>query len=59
MTALDERKALERLSISWRKLIGGPKPPPPVAPPETVQAPTEIPVLPAQAGPGAPSTPAG
>jgi hypothetical protein len=56
MTAIDERKALERLSLSWRKLIGGPKAPPPAAPPGGASPPAETPVLPAQAGPGPPTS---
>lgn len=59
MPAIDERKALERLSLSYRKLITGAQTPPPATPPETTPATGETPVLPAQAGPGAPSTPSG
>jgi len=59
MTAIAERKALERLSQSWRKLIAGAKSPPSAAPPEQASPATETPVLPPAGGPGAPSTPAG
>jgi hypothetical protein len=58
MSAIDERKALERLSLSYRKLIVGAKASPPATPPETTPATTETPVLPAQAAPGVPSSPA-
>lgn len=59
MGAIEERKALERLALSWRKLIAGGRPAGPVTPPETTQATPETPVLPPPAGPGAPPTPAG
>lgn len=59
MPAIDERKALERLSLSYRKLIAGAKAPPPAAPPERASPPVETPVRSPQAGPGAPSTPPG
>lgn len=59
MTALDERKALERLSLSYHKLVAGAQAPPPAAPPKQASPTPETPVLPAPGGPGAPSTPAG
>ena len=59
MTAIDQRKALDRLSLSYRKLITGAQSPPPPTPPETTPAASETSVLPAQAASGAPSRPAG
>lgn len=59
MSAADERKALERLSQSWRKLVAGAQAPPPPPPPEQASPPTETPVLPSPAAPGASSTPPG
>jgi hypothetical protein len=59
MSATDERKALERLSLAYRKLIAGAKPPAHPEPVEGLSPPPETPVLPPPAAPGAPSTPPG
>lgn len=54
MGAIDERKALERLSQAWRRLITGGKPPSPpaVAPPASPSP--ETPPQSPQEAPGAP-----
>ena len=59
MTCAGERKALERLAVSWRKIITGARVSSPPVPPEGASPPPETPVRSPQAGPGAPSTPAG
>lgn len=57
MGANEERKALERLSQSMRRIIVGAREATRPRPPTEGQAPSETPVLPLSAGPGAPSSP--
>jgi len=59
MSVLDERKALERLSLSYRKLTARPQPPPPPAPAEETMPPRETPALSPPASPETLSAPQG
>lgn len=59
MTAADQRRALEGLSRSYRKLITGAKPPPPPEQGERPEPTLERPALPSPASPGSTAAPPG
>lgn len=59
MTAADQRRALERLSQSYRKLLAGAKPPPPPEQGERPAPTPEAPALPPPASPGSTAAPQG
>lgn len=55
MSAIEERKALDKLSASYRRLIAGGKVPPPEIPP--VAKPGQLPTPPQPAQPAAAAPP--